>query len=318
MREKRKRRITHYAIKHRRALALVMTLALLLSAMSASAFTLSADTDEGLYSDVGTESRSQSGDAAICICSHDTGEDGTHANPDCPLYVRPISELGYIGADDTPLYEEASAGSRILAPLAKNTEVTILSRTEQWLNIACGINGGTLNGFVVAAQVLEAQIDLTLELLPNHTLAPVTAEDGSVISVSGLLPENACLTVTPVGTTDAVALIGTRSEADILFAYDIKIMLPAQQAGGTATEYQPTVPVTVSITPPEDKPIEVPVEVTHISEDARTGETTPRSVANVVATVNGGVEFSAEGFSVYVITLRNTHTVTINVDADMR
>lgn len=152
----------------------------------------------------------------------------------------------------------------------------------------------------ITVTVAEAELRLTQQTL--------TDSEGRV-AVSGPLPEGAYLEVTEVAIETARELLGatpaapeteTVPERVILFAYDIKIMLPGKTEGSEPTEYQPGAgnPVTVTITPPE--PIDAPVEVTHIAEDQVTGETSAQTVATVTPAEDGAVEFAAEGFSIYI------------------
>ena len=97
--------------------------------------------------------------APVCLCDPAPAEGEAHEDTHCPFYVQPFGTLGYISAGDTPLYAEASAQSAVVAALAKNTAVTILSETEEWINISCMAGEAELTGYVSAALVLDAQIN---------------------------------------------------------------------------------------------------------------------------------------------------------------
>ena len=241
--------------------------------------------------------------APVCLCDPAPAEGEAHTNPDCPFYVQPMGTLCYISADGTKLYAEADEEAEIVATLAKNTPVTVLSKTEEWINVSCTVEEAELTGYVSAALTADAQIDEIAELIPNNSISAACAdESGAVtaVAVTGALPNNAYLTVNAVAVAAAAELVGAESEAQILFAYDIKIMLPSETEGGEPTEYQPIAPVTVTVTPPA--PIEAPVTVTHVSEDAATGETTASTVSTNATTDAGAVEFTADGFSIYIRT----------------
>ena len=131
-------------------------------------------------------------------------------------------------------------------------------------------------------------------------------ENGAVttITVAGALPKNAYLMVERVALSRAAKLVGAQNEAEILFAYDIKIMLRNDtQTLEDDAEYQPIVPVSVTITPPA--PIEGSVAVTHVD-----GEDNAQVVAAAAQPVDGAVEFEASGFSIYVVTVYGNQTIT--------
>ncbi|HPE95047.1 MAG TPA: hypothetical protein PLT66_03135, partial [Bacillota bacterium] len=79
----------------------------------------------------------------------------------------------------------------------------------------------------------------------------VTQADGSttLITVSGALPKDVYVTASPIALSKAEEYVA--ADAQVLFAYDITMFLPAENKNGKPTEYQPSSPVTVTITPPE-------------------------------------------------------------------
>lgn len=127
------------------------------------------------------------------------------------------------------------------------------------------------------------------QILSEQTIS-AKAEDGTLVTISGILPADAAVSVALVANEAAKEFVA--KGAELLYAYDIKILV-------CGVEWQPSEAVHVTIAPVD--PIQAPVAVTHIAEDKNTGGKTPTPVAGVVTTDAGEVAFAADGFSVYLV-----------------
>ena len=138
---------------------------------------------------------------------------------------------------------------------------------------------------------------------PVHVEQMLTAEtdDGMSVTIAGYMPAEAELWVETVPQEVAAGFID--ADDAIVFAYDLKLMLPDPDAGGW-TEYQPAAALTVAVAPctAAESLAESPVEVTHVSMDEATQQA---CVTKVPAAVQegGAVTFAAESFSYYIGTV---------------
>lgn len=135
--------------------------------------------------------------------------------------------------------------------------------------------------------------------IPIEQLLTVEADDGMLVTVEGSMPADAQLRVETVPQEVAAEFID--ADTAIVFAYDIKIMLP--DADGWA-EYQPEEALTVAVAPctAAESFIETPVEVTHVSIDDATQQAAVTKVP-AAAQEDGAVTFPADSFSYYIGTV---------------
>lgn len=152
----------------------------------------------------------------------------------------------------------------------------------------------------VPGEELQEQ-SIRAQIYADQTYAAL-AFDGASITVSGNLPQGATVKAYPVSiSAQALGLDGETEE--VFVAYDITIF---DANGG---EYQPDDTVSVKIDTPELANIEQNgvVNVYHV------GDAGPQTVA-VTAQDGEAVEFEADGFSVYAITINyNRDNITVTV-----
>lgn len=144
---------------------------------------------------------------------------------------------------------------------------------------------------------------------PVYLEQTLTAETdtGTIVTVEGTMPTDAQLWVETVPQEIAAGFID--ADAAIVFAYDLKLMLPDGEAGGWSA-YQPEEALTAAIAPGAVGSLpEMPIEVTHVSID----ETTQQAAVTKVPAISqddGTVTFAAESFSYYIGTVP-THEVLL-------
>ena len=123
-------------------------------------------------------------------------------------------------------------------------------------------------------------------------------EDGTVVTVTGNLPEGIELSINAVPEESVAGFVDENKK--IVFALDISLWLDGE-------EYEPEEAVKVSIDSAGSENTESgKIEITHIND-----ENVAEEIVSEI-TDDGGVEFEAESFSVYIgtVTVNNAITLT--------
>ncbi len=129
-------------------------------------------------------------------------------------------------------------------------------------------------------------------ILPEKPAATIsaTATDGTVVTISGTIPDGAQAEISPVSLSEDDLSRYLDGTAETAYAYDIKIIVDGK-------EWQPTSPVSVSLTKPGFSLSEgETLVISHVDGDTDTASEVPATFTD-----ESNIIFEASGFSTWII-----------------